>query len=116
MTTAYTRNMNQTATYWSPGLDDGYGGKDFTVIPPVLITCRWQDVAILFRDAAGREVTSSSIVYVDRTLAIGGFLFLGDAGMAVGGDPRRLAGAFEIRQIGTSPSLLATEVLNKVWL
>src|SRR5262245_37405445 len=37
---------------------------------PVLISCRWQDTQVLFRDSKGREVTSSSVVYPDRRLAI----------------------------------------------
>jgi hypothetical protein len=108
--------MNQTATYWAPGLDDGYGGLDFTSVVPQTIACRWQDVSQLFRDREGREVMSSAIVYPEQVLAIGGFLFLGDAGVAVGADPRELSGAYEIRQIGASPSLLADETLYKVWL
>lgn len=75
--TAYTRNMTQEATYWPPGPNDGFGGQMMGT--PVLITCRWQDQAILFRDADGREVTSSAVVYVDRDLAEASFVFLSES-------------------------------------
>lgn len=72
----YTRNMNQTATYWPPGANDGFGGR--VLGSPSLIQCRWQDNAQLFRDAEGREVTSSALVYTAEALDVRGYLALGD--------------------------------------
>lgn len=117
--TAFARYMPQVATYWAPGVNDGFGGVGFA--NPILINCRWQDQPVLFRDASGREVTSSAVVYPDRRLEIRGYLSLGDmaaAGSGAGGSlgPRGVSGAREIRQCGVSPSLSADEYLNKVWL
>ena len=105
--------MTQEATYWPPGVPDGFGGLDFSGCMPVLIMCRWQDDAVLFRDAQGREVTSSSIVYVDRDVAVRGFLVLGDHTTEL---PHRVVGAFEIRQVGKSPLLSESETLYKAFL
>lgn len=104
----YTRNMTQDATYWPPGINDGFGGVGYG--DPVHIKCRWQDTAVLFRDSEGREVTSSSVVYPDRELAITGKLARG----AFDGRPHE--SAKEIRQVGQSPSLKGNEVLHKTWL
>lgn len=107
--TAYTENMNQAATYWAPGVNDGFGG--FTSYgAATAILCRWQNAQKLFRDAQGREALSEAIVYVDRELENGGKLKLG----TVTGTPP--ADAIEIRAKGSSPSLDATRVLHKVWL
>lgn len=74
--TAYTRNMKQDATYWAPGPNDGFGGQ--LMLSPILIKCRWQDQAVLFRDTSGREVTSSAVVYVDRDLTARELEFLNE--------------------------------------
>ena len=107
----YTRNMTQDATYWPPGANDGFGGTSYGA--PAAIKCRWQDKAELFRDAEGREVTSSAIVYPDQELSVRGYLLLGES---VASDPQQVSGAREIRQAGTSPALKGGRVLNKVWL
>jgi len=104
--------MNQQATYWAPLANDGFGGMTFDT--PILIMCRWQNDAVLFRDTHGREVTSSSIVYPDQELAVRGYLALGDQTVTL--DPRSLVEAGEIRQLGQSPSLDATRVLHKVFV
>lgn len=112
--TPYTADMRQEATYWPPEGNDGYGGV--LLGAPVGLMCRWQDQAVLFRSAEGREETSSAVVYPDRRLAVGGYLALGD-GTSVP-DPRGQSGldAREIRQAGQSPDLVGSQVLNKVWL
>jgi hypothetical protein len=103
--------MHQDATYWPPGANDGLGS--LALGNPVSIKCRWQDAQELFRDAAGNEVTSSAVVYVDRELEVKGFLYLGVSAVA---DPRGSLDAREIRQRASSPDLRAQRVLNKVYL
>lgn len=114
-------DMVQVATYWPPGVNDGFGGLDFSAVEPTLIYCRWQDTAKLFRDVQGREQVSDAIVYVSEEVAIRGWLALGDfvgtgAGTAGDIDPVSVAGAYEIRQISVSPSLSNDEELWKVYL
>ncbi len=108
----YTRNMTQTATYWSPAGNDGFGGVGFNA--PVLLKCRWQDKADLFRDQDGHERVSSAVVYPDQPLTIRGWLALGD--QTASADPKATQGAYEIKNTGISPDLFGSKELNKVWL
>lgn len=115
MTTNYTRNMTQTATYWTPGTNDGAGGKSYAA--PVTIRCRWQDVQKLFIDMHGETVMSSAIVYPDRVLENSGYLALGDlTDEEHYMQPNLIRAAREIRSVGASPSLNGAQQLNKVYL
>lgn len=109
---SFARYMPQTLTYWAPGAADGFGGVAYAA--PVLVSCRWQDVAELFRDAQGREVMSAAIVYPAIPLALRGYTALSDH--TAFASPRQVAGAREIRQTGFSTDLDNTESLNKLWL
>lgn len=108
--------LGQTVTYWPAGTPDGYGKLNFADVVPVVLSCRWQNISVLFRDAQGRDAVSQAIVYLTDVLTLGGYLAQGNVGAVAGSDPRRISGAFEIRHIGTSPSLRADEVLYKVML
>lgn len=105
----YTESMEQCATYWPRGANDGFGrnkpGK------PVPLMCRWQDGQQLFRDAEGREAVSDAVVYTSCEVKLGGWLYLGESDALA--PPK---GAKEIRQAGASPSLEADEVLYKAYL
>lgn len=105
-------NMRQAATYWPPGAADGYGG----IVPgtPRVVACRWEDRAVLFRSPSGEEEVSAAVVYPDQELAVKGYLALGD--QTATADPRGLAGAREIRQVGKSPALRRDVELNKCWV
>lgn len=110
--TPFIRNMNQSATYWPRGsTPDGFGNLNFS--PPLSIKVRWQDKNELFRDEQGNEAMSSAVIYADRDLSIGGYLYLGESAVA---DPRTVTGAREIRQRGVSPSLNQPVALHKFWL
>jgi len=104
-------NLYQTATYWAPGAPDEYGLVSFSA--PVSMDCRWQDVAELYRDANGNELTSSSIVYFASDVLRQGWLF---EGSSVAADPKTVDGASEIRRVDSSPNLTNTQSLYKVYL
>lgn len=106
--------MHQRATYWHPGVNDGFGNLSFAAVVPVAIMCRWEDKAVLFRNSQGQEEVSDAVIYPDRPLLLRGFVALGDHVETGPVDPRRLAGAREIRFAGSSPSLTAGLVLHKV--
>lgn len=106
-----TRRMKQIATYWAPAPADLYGNTSFAA--PVLVMVRWQAQAVLFVNSEGREETSSAVVYPAMPLAIQGYIFLGTS---VASNPKTVAGAYEIRQLGGSPNLRQTETLAKVFL
>ncbi len=112
---AYTRNLSQTAIYWPPGSPDGLGGHSYGTA--IEIACRWQNTAVLFRDAHGEQVVSSAVVYVDRVLENKGYLALSSFAEDVTYTaPSDVDGAHEIRQVGVSPALRADKQLNKVYL
>ena len=102
----YTTGLNQAATYFPPAGQSGFGDPLFGA--PVSVKVRWQDKADLFRDAQGREVVSSAVVYVSQDVEVSGRIGLGTLT-----DP---ANAKEIRQRGTSPSRTASMELVKLWL
>lgn len=112
MTQQYNRNMLQEATYWPPGVNDGFGGTSFG--SPVSVNVRWQDDNSLYRDATGREFVARAVVYVDTVVALQGFLALGD--WTYSGNPRQVEGAHEIRSIKKSPHLRGDPELIKVVL
>lgn len=105
----YKRSMKQSAVYWAPGAKDGFGV--ITLAAGVVIACRWENKQELFRDAEGKEVMSSAIVYPEIPLAIGGYLY---EGVDTTVNPR--AQGREIRAVGQSPSLSGQVRLTKVWL
>lgn len=112
---AYSRFMPQVGTYWPPAFNDGFGRLQFSA--PVAVHCRWEDKAVKFVTAQGQEAVSDAVVYVDRKVAIGGWLCLGDKTVTgTNADPRSVAGAREIRQVHSSPSLAGDEVLYKAIL
>lgn len=111
MPTVRTTDLNQTATYWARQGTDGLGGYAYAA--PVTIACRWQNTNDMFRDQQGREVVSAAVVYVDREMAIGDYLYLGTSAAA---DPKSVSGSEEIRGYNTSPDLSNSEILVKVML
>lgn len=107
--------LHQTATYFAPGVPNGFGKLSFDAVTPVIIAVRWEGRQVLFRDAQGRESMSKAIIYTETQVELGGFLALGNVGTATGLDPRATS-ANEIRQIGQSPSLRAAQTLFKAML
>ena len=103
--------MHQALTYWQITGIDRFGKQTFAA--PRQIGCRWQDVAVLFKDAQGEQRTSSSVVYPKEPLQLKGWIKLGEDATA---NPVGLTGAYEILQTGQSPNLRGTITLNKVFV
>ncbi len=111
MAVPYTNSMPHAATYWPPGEMNAH--RDPAVGAPVAITCRWQDQRNKVTTRDGTQVTTDSVVYSDRKLAEGGWLFLGTS---VAADPTSVVGARDIKATKISPSLDGSEELHKNWL
>jgi hypothetical protein len=105
----YSRKMFQTATYWAP-LPPGITGQT-TFSAPVIISCRWEDKQVLFKNKEGKDVLSDAIVYVDRPLVLEGYLSLG---VSMSTDPRGIGR--EIQAVGKTVNVRARKRLNKVML
>jgi hypothetical protein len=105
--------LKQTAVYWGPPVSDGDGGETFP--SPVEIKCRWEDVEGNVVDPTSNATTSNSLVYVDRDVLRGGYLYLG--GMSgLSGTPVNIVGARRIEGVKKTPNFRATEHLREVTL
>ncbi len=98
-----TRNLKQNETYWSPGTNDGFGGRNFG--SPTALKGRWEDTIELFVDVSGNEVTSLAKVYLAVDVENKGYLFLGTS---TGADPTSVSDAREIRSFKKIPNLKGT--------
>ena len=110
--TARTRNLEQIATYWPPGNNDGFGDVSFGT--PITVQVRWQNKAELFRDDQANEVVSNAVVYIDQAVENKGYLSLGN--QTAESSPIGLDAAYEVRAVGNTPNLSNSEVLYKAWL
>jgi hypothetical protein len=104
----------QTAVWWQRGAADSYG--QFSYASPVEITCRWEDRTVEFIDAIGQRQLSASVVYVDRVMAPGDLLRLGDMESSFTSDPSDLTGVGEVRRMEKTPTLKATKTLLVAYL
>ena len=106
-----TRMRKQKAVYWPPGPADGNGQPTWGA--PVELSCRWDDDAQQYLDAAGETRVSNAYVYVDRDLALGGLLRLGLLSATLyPAEPRLNDAVYEIRKLMRNPNLRATESLR----
>jgi len=102
-------SRTQDALYWPKIGDDRYGNPGFGSLLEVLV--RWDDKAVVFRDAEGEETVSDAIVMVDRKMPIGSALWLGSLHEFLydqSGDrskPLDTDGVKLIRQFQTTPKL-----------
>lgn len=103
MTIWNTDYMPTTVTYWSPRVNDGYGGGSYGA--PVEALCRWEEVAEKFTTPDGEELVSSAIVWPDFIPETGGFLYRGELVTGIPADPREQAGAYEIKKVQRTPEL-----------
>lgn len=98
------KNLRQTAVYWGSPAPDGYGGHTFA--DPIEIKVRWEEKTVLFIDAEGKENRSRAIVYVDRDVSLGGYLFLGTLDdLDSSQNPLTTNNTWEIRNFQKIPTL-----------
>jgi hypothetical protein len=98
--------MVHTAVYWGSPVPDGEGGRTFD--PAVEITCRWLYRQEKYIDPEGRENVSTSVVYPDQDLEVGGYLYKGELDDLISGagtDPFSVDGAHEIKSWTVSESI-----------
>lgn len=105
----------QTAVYWAPLGDDGYGKKTF--YDPIEVSVRWQDKKDLITDNTGKEVVTRATVYPTTDVEEQGYLYLGtldglyDSASSSEAelDPMDIDGARMIVQFHKSPVLRSTD-------
>lgn len=106
-----TRNLRQEITHWGI-TPNGFGGFDFTA--PALLKGRWEDRQVQFRDVKGNEEASNALVYLNTDVAIGDYVYLGDALLTA--DPTTLALSFQVRQFNKIPDLRNIQMQRKAFL
>ena len=105
-----TRNLRQTATYWAPGGNDGFGGTIFGVPTPLKV--RWEDKTTLFVNTSGKEERARARIYIkDTDISLGGYIFLGTSTSTA---PESVTGAFEVKDFRKTPNMRATEFERRV--
>lgn len=108
----FERNLRESCTYWAKTGTDQYNKPTF--VSPIVINCRWEDVAEQVIDKHGAEIISKSRIFAAVELSAEGYLAHGDHSMSA--DPLTLTGAHEIRQAKRVPDLRAVKSLYTIWL
>lgn len=109
----------QTAVYWAPNGHTGDGNATFS--DGVEVAVRWQFEGELFVNRQGQNQTSQAIVYYDGSfdaVTNGRWYFglLEDLTVEQVSNPRIVDGAYQVMQVGESPSVDASQSLGKSWL
>jgi hypothetical protein len=109
----------QTALWWAQDVTNEYG--QHTYLFPESIRCRWDDMQKEIILKNGTKYLTKSIVYPDRVLKIGDYLFRDTMDLDTGTptdflDPRRFDGAFEVVGFDQIPNLKNTETLYIAYL
>ena len=109
------RYRKQDATYWKR-TGTSSGGRP-TYGSPINVKVRWEDKAEIFIGANNEQVTSKSIVLVDRDMFITDLLRLGTtATLPPGLEPEKVPGAYEIQAWQKTPNSRATKWLRRAVL
>jgi len=107
-----TRFLVQDATLWSGQTPDGFGGC--TPGSPVHIKVRWEDKAVRYAGRIdGNEEVSRAVVFLDRDVQVGDYLFLG---LSTDADPTALEGAFQVRKFDKVPDLRSVSTVRRAIL
>lgn len=108
---SYRDMLKQKATWWSV-TPDSYGGDTFGV--PQVLDCRWEGRQESFVGQIDRrEMISNAMVFLDRDIAVGDYLFEGES-LAV--DPTVLTGTFKVQRFDSIPDLRNLEKVRRAVL
>ncbi len=107
----FYRKLKQDVTFWA-AVSDGFGG--YTYSAPVTIRGRWEAKVELFRNVAGDELQSESVVYLSADVDEGDYIFLGTS---VAADPATPdIGAEQVRGFRKVPDLASLTYERKAFL
>jgi len=108
-----SRMRKQKAVWWQRLAADRYGA--FSYAAPVEIDCRWDDANENYITPQGEQATSQALVYIDRVMALGDRLLLGEMDSTTPDNPLDVQ-SYEIKRIDTNPNFRATEFLRVAYL
>lgn len=109
-----TRNLKQTIVWWRKTGKDGYGKP--VLADPIEIAGRWEDKQRKIV-SQGEEIISQAMIFVDRDIAIGDWLFLGrlsDLSSSEEASPFVLAK--EVKSFDKTPNIKGTAFERKAWV
>ena len=111
-----TKMLKQKAVRWAKSGTDTYGADTWSAAAEVSV--RWEDKAVLFMDKNNVQTVSSAVVYVGSDVKVGDWLWLGTLISLPSGsvDPRKVAGAYEVKSFGKVPNLKCTLFLRTCYL
>lgn len=108
----YKGMLKQKATWWSVA-PDSFGGDIFGT--PLLLDCRWESRSEVFIGQIDRrELVSNAVVFLDRDISVGDYLFEGDQTLVA--DPSGLAGSFKVQRFDKIPDLRNLEAVRRAIL
>ena len=100
-------------SWWRVTGGDGFGGDTFAT--PLLVDGRWEDRQETFYGSLDRrELISKAIVFVDRDMGVGDFLYQGDK--VSQSSPVALTGALKIQRYDKVPDLRSLDVVRRAVL
>jgi len=105
----------QTAVYWEPGANDGFGNKTWSA--GVEISCRWDGVTELIMNRHGVEIASQAQLIVTADINVEGYLYLGTLASletAEQTDPKLIADAYPIQKFEKSPEFKSTDKFVRI--
>jgi hypothetical protein len=110
--------FNQTAVYWPPGIEDGYGGMTYG--EPTEVRLRWAIKQEKFLSGSPgnsvEEILSSAVVLSETDFEINGRLFLGTLDDLSSDDDPNTNQAATIKGFNKIPTIKADQFLRKAWL
>lgn len=113
-----SRLLRQKAVYWGAPVYTGFGGRSFAA--GIEIKARWEERQELIRDSSGKEIMSQAVVFVDRDVALGGYLYLGlKSGLTAGqvSDPLLVPAGFPILKYSKIPDVTTgRQFVRQAWL
>ena len=117
MTNFPNAHLNQKAVYWAPTGPNTYGEMQYDAGEE--IKCRWEINKELVLQNDGKEVISNAQVQIKKDLDEDGMMYLGEITELDSdqvGDPRKVDGAYNIKQIHKITSIDDLRYFRKVYL
>lgn len=103
--------MVHDATLWEVTVD-GYGGYAFGLPTPIKV--RWEQREEIFVGRLNRtELVSKAVVYMDRDVVVGDFLYLGKSKEL---NPASVNGAYQVQRFDKSTDLRGLQSVRKAVL
>src|SRR3954447_15194082 len=102
--------FHQTCTWWAATRQ----GTGFVYAAPVILMCRWEDVAEVYLGANAENRVSNSVVYLPVDVKEGDFLANGD--LTSHSTPANVSGAGRVQRFLKTPTVDAQVFERKAML